>query len=157
MGGCLCGTVRYRVTSDPIRVVHCHCRFCQRSTGGAGALEAFFPAESVSIAFGEPSTYAHRSQGSGKLLELLFCSKCGTKILATMERYPGIVAALVGTFDDPEWFEPVQDRRYVFLSSARSGTVIPPGVPTFAEGSVQLSGAMNPTKVFDDFHVIAHT
>ncbi|WP_119460186.1 GFA family protein [Rhodospirillaceae bacterium SYSU D60014] len=32
-GGCLCGAIRYRVSTPPLQAGYCHCRLCQRSTG----------------------------------------------------------------------------------------------------------------------------
>src|SRR5439155_7686682 len=37
-GGCACGAVRYRLTAEPLIVHACHCRDCQRLSGGAFAL-----------------------------------------------------------------------------------------------------------------------
>ena len=34
-GGCACGAVRYRLTSDPLFTHCCHCLNCQRQTGSA--------------------------------------------------------------------------------------------------------------------------
>ena len=39
-GGCTCGSVRYRMTSQPMFVHCCHCRDCQRQTGSAFVLNA---------------------------------------------------------------------------------------------------------------------
>jgi hypothetical protein len=36
-GGCLCRQVRYRVASEPIAALACHCRDCQYVSGGAEA------------------------------------------------------------------------------------------------------------------------
>ena len=33
VGGCLCGAVRYRLTSAPFDTGYCHCRMCQRTAG----------------------------------------------------------------------------------------------------------------------------
>ncbi len=32
--GCLCGKVRFEAAVEPLRIVHCHCIFCRRQTGG---------------------------------------------------------------------------------------------------------------------------
>jgi hypothetical protein len=32
-GGCQCGSVRYVLTTEPIRVAACHCKECQRQSG----------------------------------------------------------------------------------------------------------------------------
>jgi hypothetical protein len=37
-GGCTCRAVRYRMTSKPLFVHWCHCRWCQRETGASFAV-----------------------------------------------------------------------------------------------------------------------
>ncbi|MHB1870005.1 MAG: GFA family protein, partial [Steroidobacteraceae bacterium] len=44
-GGCDCGRVRYRLTSRPLFVHCCHCRWCQRESGAAFALNALIESE----------------------------------------------------------------------------------------------------------------
>jgi hypothetical protein len=39
-GGCDCRAVRYRMTSRPMIVHCCHCRWCQRESGALFALNA---------------------------------------------------------------------------------------------------------------------
>jgi hypothetical protein len=34
-GGCQCGSVRYVLTTEPLRVAACHCTECQRQSGSA--------------------------------------------------------------------------------------------------------------------------
>ena len=34
-GGCQCGAVRYRLKASPLTVYNCHCKDCQRFSGGA--------------------------------------------------------------------------------------------------------------------------
>src|SRR5437899_11866971 len=34
-GGCQCGSVRYVLTTEPIRLAACHCKECQRQSGSA--------------------------------------------------------------------------------------------------------------------------
>ena len=33
-GGCQCGAVRYRLIAEPTGVNICHCRMCQKASGG---------------------------------------------------------------------------------------------------------------------------
>jgi hypothetical protein len=33
-GGCSCGAIRYECSAEPIMTFKCHCRDCQRVTGG---------------------------------------------------------------------------------------------------------------------------
>ena len=44
-GGCDCRRIRYRMTSRPLFVHCCHCRWCQRESGSAFALNAMIEAE----------------------------------------------------------------------------------------------------------------
>ena len=46
-GGCTCAAVRYRMTSWPLFVHCCHCRWCQRETGASYALNAIIEADRV--------------------------------------------------------------------------------------------------------------
>ncbi len=53
-GGCACGQVRYRMTSEPMFVHCCHCRDCQRQTGSAFVLNALIEADRVTRLEGAP-------------------------------------------------------------------------------------------------------
>jgi len=44
-GGCDCRAVRYRMETRPLFVNCCHCRWCQRETGSAFALNAMIEAD----------------------------------------------------------------------------------------------------------------
>lgn len=41
-GGCLCGTIQYRIAGTPQRTIVCHCDNCQRVTGSAFMVNAWF-------------------------------------------------------------------------------------------------------------------
>jgi len=53
-GGCACGEVRYRLTSEPLFVQCCHCLNCQRQTGSAFVINALIEADRVEFLAGEP-------------------------------------------------------------------------------------------------------
>ena len=48
------GSLRYRLTSEPMFVHCCHCRWCQRESGASFALNALIEAERVVVLAGEP-------------------------------------------------------------------------------------------------------
>ena len=52
-GGCTCRHVRYRLSSKPMFVNCCHCRWCERQSGTAFALNAMIEADRVEILEGE--------------------------------------------------------------------------------------------------------
>jgi len=71
-GGCTCRAVRYRMTSAPLFVHCCHCRWCQRETGAAFALNAMIESDRVVLLTGSPEP----NMGSGCDMRLLTGS-CG--------------------------------------------------------------------------------
>ena len=148
-GGCLCGANRYAVRSEPARVTVCHCRFCQRATGSAFLVEPIFSKSDFEHTNGELKTYAHRSEGSGKLIYIHFCETCGTKLFLTLERFTEIVAVFAGTFDDPNWFERTpENSKQIYLGVAQKGTVIPAGIETFIEHFNAANGQPSEATVY---------
>jgi hypothetical protein len=127
-GGCLCGSIRYRVRGEPRRTVVCHCTFCQRSTGSAFLTEAAFLKEQVEIEGGPITTYDHISDETGRRLTLQFCPKCGTKIGMELEWFPEIQMIFVGTLDDPHW---LKMERQIFARSAVRWMQYPPDAEVF--------------------------
>lgn len=154
-GGCLCGAIRYRVTADPVRVTMCHCRFCQRGSGAAYIVEPIFNRSDLHVIEGTPSTYHHRSEGSGKTLSVNFCNACGTKVFLEFERFPDVCGVYAGTFDDPNWFPRTPDvARHIFLESAQRGVMIPAGMPTYQRHATLDDGTPATPEVFDEPHTI---
>jgi len=154
-GRCLCGLVSYAVSNEPLRVTFCHCRFCQRGTGGAYLVEPIFDKDAFAVTSGEPRTYDHRSEGSGKIVHIHFCENCGTKLFMTFERFPAVAGVFGGTFDDPNWFErSPENAKHIFLDVAQVGTVIPAGFNAFGEHAATNDGSPIEPLVFECHHVI---
>ncbi len=70
-GRCLCGAVTVRAGGHDPRVGACHCRMCQRWSGG---MFLCFSAPAVEIV-GEVARYQ-----SSSFAERAFCPKCGTHL-----------------------------------------------------------------------------
>jgi hypothetical protein len=135
-GGCLCGTLRYRIIGAPARGNVCHCRFCQRLTGSAFLVEPVFLKPQVSFTVGAPRTYDHRGE-HGRILRLYFCGHCSVKVGLTFERFPDHFGICGGTFDDPQWFQPT---RHIFTTYAVPWMRYPEAVDCFAEHAVKADG-----------------
>ena len=128
-GGCLCGSVRFEAEGEPRTVTVCHCRFCQRATGSAYMVEPIFPLSKVRITKGTPVVYSCRSEGSGKMVYVHFCDRCGTKLFLKFERFVDSCGVYAGTFDDPNWFEIRPDNsKHIFIGVARHETILPPSL-----------------------------
>ena len=154
-GGCLCGGIRYRTTANPTRVTFCHCRFCQRATGSAYLVETVFQRDDLEIVKGSPTTYDHRSEGSGKLVTINFCANCGTKIYFGFERFPDVIGIFGGTFDNPNWYERTpENSKHIFLEVAQHGTIIPPRFNTYLQHANHNDGTPVESMIFEKPHTI---
>ena len=99
-GGCLCGAIRYESTEAPELVGYCHCRMCQKATGGLFLSFADFAGETFRFTSGEPRYYR-----SSEIATRGFCPECGTPITFTYDGDTG-PAVGVGTLDHPEDWPP---------------------------------------------------
>lgn len=130
-GGCLCGAVRYRATGKPQRVTVCHCMFCQRRTGGALSIHAWFEAQNLTVD-GELDTYEQRSDETHYFLRLHFCRRCATTVMLSLEKRPAYRLITVGTLDDPK---SVDVDFHVWRRSAQPWVRLPEDATTFEESS----------------------
>jgi hypothetical protein len=53
-GQCRCGAVRFEAAGDPLITMACHCRGCQRMTGGAYSLSSLYGWSDFEVTQGEP-------------------------------------------------------------------------------------------------------
>jgi len=129
-GGCTCRAVRYRMTSKPMLVHCCHCRWCQRETGASFALNALIEADRVVLLKGEPEV-VNTPSNSGKGQKFTRCPVCR---IALWSNYAGAGNAVrfvrVGTLDEPDRLPP---DIHIFTSSKQPWVVIPPGMPAVPE------------------------
>ena len=129
-GGCACRFVRYRMTSAPLFVHCCHCRWCQRETGASFALNALVESDRVELLHGEVDVVATPSE-SGKGQKIVRCPRCR---VAVWSHYAGAGDAVsfirVGTLDEPDRLPPDV---HIFTASKQPWVALPPGVPAVAE------------------------
>jgi len=128
-GGCACGAVRYECSAEPIRMLQCHCRDCQRSSGGAGVSAVVVPAGALKVVKGTPRYYATSSARGGSI-HRGFCTDCGSPVLAKFDAAPELMGIRAGSLDDPGWFHPSLD---MWTSDAQPWDFMNPDLPKFAE------------------------
>ena len=129
-GACTCRAVRYRMTSLPLFVHCCHCRWCQRETGASFALNAMIEADRVILDAGAP-VVVDTPSNSGKGQRITRCPTCW---IAVWSNYAGagdkVRFVRVGTLLEPDRLPP---DIHIFTASKQPWVVLPPGVPTVAE------------------------
>lgn len=87
----------------------CHCRECQRRSGGPFGVAAFFAAEAVDMS-GQATEY-RRPSDTGFDVVHRFCPSCGSTVWWESLRKPGLVAVALGAFADPEFPGPTHSVR----------------------------------------------
>ena len=129
-GGCTCRAVRYRMTSRPLFVHCCHCRWCQRETGASFALNALIEADRVVLLSGRPEMVDTPS-ASGRGQKIWRCPTCR---IALWSNYFGAGAKMhflrVGTLDEPDRLPP---DIHIFTASKQPWVILPPGTPAVPE------------------------
>lgn len=129
-GHCTCGTISYRMTSKPLFVHCCHCRWCQRETGAAFALNAMIEADRVLLMAGEPELVMTPS-ASGKGQTIARCPNCR---VAVWSNYAGagdkVRFVRVGTLAEPDRMPP---DIHIFTSSKQPWVILDPATPAMPE------------------------
>jgi len=126
-GGCACGEVRYRLTSEPLFTHCCHCLNCQRQTGSAFVINLLIEADRVELLAGEPHAVDVPRSG-GKKQRIFRCPICQ---VAVFSRYTsaGVQFVRGGTLDDPSGVMPDV---HIYTRSKLEWVTLPDSVPAFA-------------------------
>ncbi len=112
-GGCACRAVRYETEADPLVMLNCHCRDCQRASGSAYGAFMVMPKAAVRLQ-GEPR-YFRTIGNAGRAVERGFCPSCGSPVTVKLEHRPELLGLLAASLDDPSRYKPAMD---VFTGSA---------------------------------------
>jgi hypothetical protein len=112
-GGCACGAIRYEVSAEPIVMFNCHCRDCQKTTGGPYTPVMYVPASAFTITKGTPKYYKTASEMAGDNVRG-FCPQCGSRLFGGLSDIGQGIAA--STLDDPSLYNPQFE---IFTSDAQ--------------------------------------
>jgi hypothetical protein len=104
-GGCACGAIRYQSNAEPVLMLHCHCRDCQRSSGGPFSSFVIVPKDEFKLLQGSLRFHDTPSEAGGET-HRGFCADCGSPALLRTDTQPQIVAIRTSSLDDPSWFNP---------------------------------------------------
>jgi hypothetical protein len=125
-GGCACGAVRYRMTSEPMFVHCCHCLNCQRQTGSAFAINLLIESARVEVIRGTPQP-VDVPRDDGSVQRIHRCADCQIAVFSEYTN-PEIWFVRGGTLDDPT---DVRPDVHIFTRSKVAWVTIPPGMPAF--------------------------
>jgi hypothetical protein len=98
-GRCLCGSVKFAISGEPLAMYHCHCGQCRRASGSSFATNALVRSEDFELLEGSAEPAALESS-PGKRRH--FCGRCGSPIWSRSDALPQLVSVRCGTLDgDP--------------------------------------------------------
>ena len=127
--GCACGRLTIRLNGEPEMVSSCACQQCQKRTGSAFGVTAFFGEGQVVASYGEASVF-DRIGASGKPLFFRFCPNCGSTVWWEALARPGRVAVAVGAFADKDFPAP---KRLIWTEHKAAWVRPADGVPEFPQ------------------------
>jgi hypothetical protein len=127
-GGCSCGAIRYRLTSEPLVTHCCHCLNCQRQTGSAFVINLLIEANRVELLAGTPQAVdVPRDDGSSQ--QVFRCPTCQVAVFSNYGR-PEVRFVRGGTLDDPTAVAPDV---HIYTRSKLDWVKLPESVPAFEE------------------------
>ena len=94
MGGCLCGSIRYRASEAPRWASYCHCGMCRKVSGAPFVGFVEFPENVFEWTRGQLSQYR---SSNGVMRH--FCGDCGSSLTFEAD---GVLFISQGSLDCPE-------------------------------------------------------
>ena len=133
-GGCLCGTVRFQLGSEPFDAGWCHCRTCQLNSGSPAMAFASVPVGDYRLMAGQDSV---RTVASSSFGHRAFCANCGTPLYMKVDHQPEMVDFSIVTLDEPGEVRP---GFHIFWASRVPWLEIDDGLPKFDRFRPQTRG-----------------
>jgi hypothetical protein len=127
-GGCLCGAVRFAIERPLLSASWCHCRRCQRRSGGAASVQGRLEPGSLRLLQGAELVATYwPADGYGKA----FCSSCGSQLWSVNPETRAPSGVRLGVIDgDPG----VRPSYHQFVAYAAPWQPLPDdGLPRYPE------------------------
>jgi hypothetical protein len=125
-GGCACGAVRYEIPAEPMMMIQCQCRDCQRASGTGHASAVAFPRAALKVT---GDVKQHTVIGdSGRKVHRSFCPQCGSPLFGMPDVAPQLVGVAAASLDDPAVFKP---QMVMYASRAQHWDRVDQSLPSF--------------------------
>lgn len=103
-GGCLCGSVRFRVTGTASASLICHCRTCRKASAAPSVGWLTFDRDNLEFIQGVPRRFVSSSG-----VERTFCGDCGSPLTYANEESPSSIDITTISLDDESLFPPTRE------------------------------------------------
>ena len=128
-GGCNCGSVRYELLGEPLFTHICHCRECQRSSGGAFNVSTVILVADLKFDNCTPDIHFIYSPNGNKY-EAWCCDKCGCTLAGRNVLPTQTMVVRPGTLDDSSDLNP---QAHIWTKEKQDWVEIPDYLPAFEE------------------------
>ena len=125
-GGCACGALRYEIAADPMVMLDCQCRQCQRESGTGHASHLTFPRAASNVE-GEATLWDMVGDG-GTVKRRAFCPVCGSPVYMTFPAMPDYFVVRAASLDDPSRYRP---QMVTWTSAGFAWDRLDPDLPKF--------------------------
>ena len=125
VGQCLCGAVGFQAAGSAKNRCYCHCRSCQKASGGAVVPWATFPADGWLLQKG-----TIRYVQSSEKVRRGFCALCGTTLTYEHADHPDQVDVAVAALENAHTLAP---EFHIWVSEKFPGLEISDDLPQYPE------------------------
>lgn len=122
-GGCLCGTVRYRVADAFRYALNCHCSDCRRTTGAAFKPFAGIERTQLEIEAGEDALLLY----GGATGHDAHCGRCGSLLYSIVRDGVWAHVTLGTLIDSPS----IRPSAHIFVGSKAPWFIISDDLPQY--------------------------
>ena len=126
-GGCLCGSIRYRITGVPRSSSVCFCRSCRLASGAASVAWFVVGTHQFALLSGQLTAFQ-----SSPPVTRSFCSRCGTQVAYQHADDPNAIEITTATLNDPNALPPTREIWHALKVSWAASN---PTIPHFAQES----------------------
>jgi len=127
-GSCLCGSIQYELSGEPVRFYHCHCQRCRKATGTGHASNIMIKPDSFKWLAGESLLKRYKVPEAERFFTH-FCSECGSAMPRDVPEIGAIVIP-AGSLDHDISLRP---EARIFWDSHTEWSCSGDGIKTFAE------------------------
>ena len=126
-GQCLCGKIRYEITTALGEAHHCHCSICRRTHGAPFSTFVQVASSGFRIVDGAQHLRAYHASPP---CERTFCDTCGSRLTFRFDGMPDALWVSVGTLDPQPTLAP---SAHMFVASKAPWFEITDDLPQFPE------------------------
>jgi hypothetical protein len=128
-GRCVCASVRYELSAEPLALFCCHCTECQTASGASFVLALKMPYGAVKVTQGEVEPFL-RPEADGQQRRVFRCRRCLTALWSERLDSQEMITVYAGTLDDSATLRPVA---HIWTSDAQPWISLPEDMLQFPE------------------------